>query len=99
MAEVVNSFFYEMGQVSIVLKVFRELDMMDERCTYRAVDLWRELIAIVEAFTKGFHLIASTSQTDDVFSTVMLEIEHESFLCFFVCYTHSQDAGYASILA
>lgn len=89
MAEVVDCLLDEIGQISIVLKIFRKFDIMDERGTYRAIDLWRELIAILEALSESLNLIATAGQTDNVFSTVVLEIEHKSFLSVVECYTHS----------
>ena len=53
-----------------------------------AINLIGKLIAIVEASAERLYLIALTGQTDDVFSAVVLEVEHEMLRFIIVCHTH-----------
>ena len=54
-----------------------------------AINLIGKLIAIVEASAERLYLIALAGQTDDVFSAVVLEVEHEMLRFIIVCHTHS----------
>lgn len=55
-------------------------------------------IAIIEAFSKCLYLIAIASEADNVFSTIMLKVEHEFLLSIVECYTHIINYSFAKVV-
>ena len=53
LAKVVDSVFDEISQDGVVSQAFRKLHMVDESAAHIAANLFRELIAIIEALAEG----------------------------------------------
>ena len=86
--EIVYRFLDKIRQIRGVLQSICEFHIFDKSGTNWTLDLIRKLIAIVEALSKCLYLIAVTCKTYNVFSTVVLKIEHKLLLRIVECYSH-----------
>ena len=88
-AQVIDSFFDELRQIRILLKIFGEFHILDERTSDAAVHLLGEFIAIVEALAERLYLVALVGQLHDVLFVVVFKIKHELLCTFIKSDTHN----------
>ena len=63
--------------------------MLDKGRAHITINLFGKLIAIIEASAERLYLIAIAGQPDNIFSAIVLEVEHEMLLFAVKSYTHS----------
>ena len=71
------------------LKRSGKLDIPDESAAQPAIHIVSELVSVVEAFAKCFHLIARTGETDHILLAIMFKIKYKPLRLVIKCNAHA----------